>query len=87
MCTNNMLLKLWKPILKYALNKYHVHWLYSFKHLKLPISIKIPVTIWQRTSDGGNGNHSVSLPIILIKVKVNQMLPFSYISLLLVSIL
>ena len=27
-----------KPILKYTLNKYH---------LKLPISIKIPVTIWQ----------------------------------------
>ena len=44
---------------------------------------------WQhgRTSDGGNGNHSVSLPIILIKIKVNQMLPSSYISSLLVSIL
>ena len=41
----------------------------------------------QRTSDGGNGNHSVSLPIILIKIKVDQMLPFSYIRLLLVSIL
>ena len=41
----------------------------------------------QRTSDGGNGNHSVSLPIILIKIKVDQMLPFSYISSLLVSIL
>ena len=40
-----------------------------------------------RTSDGGNGNHSVSLPIILIKIKVGQMLPSSYISLLLVSIL
>ena len=40
-----------------------------------------------RTSDGGNGNHSVSLPIILIKIKVNQMLPSSYISSLLVSIL
>ena len=40
-----------------------------------------------RTSDGGNGNHSVSLPIILIKIKVDQMLPSSYISLLLVSIL
>ena len=48
MCTNNiMLLKLRKPILKYTLNKYHVHWLSSFKHLKLPISIEIPVTIWQ----------------------------------------
>ena len=41
----------------------------------------------RRTSDGGNGNHSVSLPIILIKIKVDQMLPSSYISLLLVSIL
>ena len=40
-----------------------------------------------RTSDGGNGNHSVSLPIILIKMKVDQMLPSSYISSLLVSIL
>ena len=38
-----------------------------------------------RTSDGGNGNHSVSLPIILIKIKVEQMLPSSYISSLLVS--
>ena len=27
--------------------KYTKHWLSSFKHLKLPISIKIPVTIWQ----------------------------------------
>ena len=27
-----------------------------------------------RTSDGGNGNHSVSLPVILIKNKVDQML-------------
>ena len=33
----------------------------------------------ERTSDGGNGNHSVSLPIILIKIKVDQMLPSSYI--------
>ena len=40
-----------------------------------------------RTSDGGNGNHSVSLPIILIKIQVNQMLPSSYISLLLAFIL
>ena len=43
----HMLLKLRKPILKYTLNKYHVHWLSSFKHLKLQISIKIPVTLWQ----------------------------------------
>ena len=35
----------------------------------------------QRTSDGGNGNRSVSLPIILINIKVNQMLSSSYISL------
>ena len=40
----------------------------------------------RRTSDGGNGNHSVSLPIILIKIKVDQMLPSSYKSLLLVSV-
>ena len=40
-----------------------------------------------RTSDGGNGNHSVSLLIILVKIKVDQMLPSSYISSLLVSIL
>ena len=40
-----------------------------------------------RTSDGGNGNHSVSLPIILIKIKADQMLPSSFISSLLVSIL
>ena len=44
-------------------------------------------TVRQRTSDGGNGNHSVSLPIILIKFKVNQMIPSSYISSLMVSIL
>ena len=51
----------------------------------------------RRTSDGGYGNHSVSLPIILIKNKVDQMIPssvriiltycFSYISSLLDSIL
>ena len=43
----HMLLKLRKPILKYTLNKYWVHWLSSIKHLNLPISIKIPVTLWQ----------------------------------------
>ena len=31
----------------YTLNKYHVHWLSSLKHPKLPISIKIPVTLLQ----------------------------------------
>ena len=40
-----------------------------------------------RTSDGGNGNHSVSLSIILLKIKVDRMLPSLYISSLLVSIL
>ena len=52
MCSNNiiMLLKLRKPILKYTLNKYHIHWFSSFKHLKLPISIKIPVTIYLHDS-------------------------------------
>ena len=40
-----------------------------------------------RTSDGGNGNRSVSLPKFFIKIKVDQMLPSSYISSLLVSIL
>ena len=40
------LLKLRKHILKYTLNKYHVHRLSSFKHLKLPTSMKISVTIW-----------------------------------------
>ena len=47
MCTNNILLKLRKPILKYTLNKYYVHWLSSFKHLRLPIRIKIPATVCQ----------------------------------------
>ena len=47
MYQQNMLLKLREPILKYTLNKYHVHLLSSFKHLKLPISIKMPVIIWQ----------------------------------------
>ena len=43
MYQQHMLLKLRKPILKYTLNKCHIHWLSSFKHLKLPISIEIPV--------------------------------------------
>ena len=30
---------------------------------------------FERTCDGCSGNHSVSLPIILIKIKVDQMLP------------
>ena len=40
-----------------------------------------------RTSDGGNVNHSVLVPIILVEIKVYQMLPSSYISSLLVPIL
>ena len=47
MYQQHMLLKLRKPILKYTLTEYHVHWLSSFKHIKLPISIKIAVTILQ----------------------------------------
>ena len=50
MYQQHMLLKLRKSILKNTLNKYHVHWLSSFKHLKLPISIKIPVTIYLHDS-------------------------------------
>ena len=42
----------------------------------------------KRTSDSDNGNHSVSLPIILIiLIKINKVLPFSYRNSLLVSIL
>ena len=39
-----------------------------------------PVPANKMTSDGGNGNRSVWLPIILIKIKVDQMLASSYIS-------
>ena len=46
MYQQNMLLEFRKSILKYTPNKYHVHWFSSFKHLKLPISIKIPLTIY-----------------------------------------
>ena len=38
-------------------------------------------------SDRGNGSHNVSLPIILKRIKVSQMLRSSCISLLLVPIL
>ena len=40
-----------------------------------------------RTSDGGNRSHNVSLPFILKKTKVIQILQYSCISLLLVPIL
>ena len=46
MYQRHMLLNLRKTILTYTLDKYHVHWHSSFKHLKQSISIKIPVTIW-----------------------------------------
>ena len=41
----------------------------------------------ERTSDGGNRSHNVSLPIILKKTKVGQILQYSCISLLIVPIL
>ena len=41
----------------------------------------------QRSSDGGNRSHNVSLPIVLKKTKVGQILQDSCISLLLVPIL
>ena len=56
-------------------------------HMGVSLYQLVTYVILSRTSDGGNGNHSVSLPIILIKMKVDQMLPSSYISSLLVSIL
>ena len=42
---------------------------------KMNAYIKFGV-ILPMTSDGGNGNHSVSLPIFFIKIKVDQMLPY-----------
>ena len=42
---------------------------------------------WLRSSDGGNRSHNVSLPIILKKTKVGQILQYSCISLLVVPIL
>ena len=41
MYLQHMLLKLRSPILKCTLNKYHVHWLSSLKHLKQQNSIKM----------------------------------------------
>ena len=43
MYQQHMLLKIRKTILKFTLINYHIH--ASFIHLKLPISIKIPVII------------------------------------------
>ena len=46
-----------------------------FNTITIEYGHEMPQSNNQRTSDGGNGNHSVSLPIILIKIQVNQMLP------------
>ena len=50
MYQHHMLLNLRKPILKYTLNKYHVNWLSSFKHLNCQSVLKLSVTIWQHDS-------------------------------------
>ena len=48
MYQQHMLLKLRKPIFKYTLNKYHIHWLSSLLNISNCQSIfKILVTIWQ----------------------------------------
>ena len=50
---------------------------YSFLLLR-SVGHDMPGSVsFERTSDGGNGNYSVLLPIILIKIKVDQMLPSS----------
>ena len=56
-------------------------------HTQTYVGSNTYAVMYERTSDGGNVNHGVALPIILIKNKVVQMLPSSYISSLLVSIL
>ena len=71
-----------QPIISAATNKCYISLFVLM--LYIPVNNFSTVT---RTSDGGNGNHRVLLPIILIKIKVDQMLPSSYISSLLVSIL
>ena len=55
--------------------------------LHIFIRIWLDTTFSGRTSDGGNRSHNVSLPIILKKTKVGQILQYSCISLLLVPIL
>ena len=48
MYLQQMLLKIRKKtIWKFTYSKYHVHCLNHFKHPKLPICIKIPVTLLQ----------------------------------------
>ena len=65
----------------------YMHIMHTLTYVTCTIQHKLDDRYAQRTFDGGNGNHSVSLPIILIKIKVDQMIPSSYISSLLVSIL
>ena len=81
--------------------KYLVHTFKSYLHNNKPFNAPTQAAVYifrditlyaepvsiARTSDGVNGNHSVLLPISLIKIKVDQMLPSSYISSLLVPIL
>ena len=72
-----------KKFFKTNLAAIYLDWSNSFHYLVgclVIISVKGPLTVVM-------GKHSVSLPIILIKNKVNQMLPSSYIHSLLVSIL
>ena len=42
-------------------------------HIFISFLIRIATSV-TKISDGGNGNHSASLPIILIKIAVDQML-------------
>ena len=63
------------------------HWAGIYFYVTVPQNLTVCFAFHQSTSDGGNGNHRASLPIILIKIKVDQMLPSLYISSLLVSIL
>ena len=66
MYQQHMLLKLRKLILKFTLYKYHVHWLSSFQHPKLPINIKIPVTIWQIVYMTVISPNLISLTMVLL---------------------
>ena len=89
LCLNSDLEKLscWAAIWLVTFNPSKNESLLISRKINKPIHPPLYMQNVQRTSYGGNGNHSVSLPIILIKIKVDQMLPSSYISSLLVSIL
>ena len=50
MYQQNMLMKLIKPILKYTLYKYHVHWLSSFKSSQTANQYKIPACLYLHDS-------------------------------------